>query len=231
MQRTDQSPARLGRLELLGAWLQLWTPPRGAVIPPVPWRRLAWSAAALLAAVALVAVLVVPDMARDRAAARERERRAEISHHTAFLASVDRTQTPHHGRGGRDPGASALDATRIQRRAGLVSTAESTIRSDAAFSTDKPIRDVVCEPFPRTLDAVEPSGDLTRATAGYDCTAVTAAFSSKATGSGVIGVPLRLVVRFAQGTFAWCQIVPLGDRDRLSHPLPPACRERIANRS
>jgi hypothetical protein len=230
VQRTHESPPRLGRFELLGAWLRIWTPPRGAVIPPVPWRRLAWSAAVLVAALALVAVLVVPDMARDRAAARERERRAESAHHTAFLTSVDRTQTPHHGRGERDPGAGTPDATRIERRAALVSAASSTIRSHAAATTDKPIRDIACEPAPRTLDAVAPSDDLSRAAAGYDCTAVTATFGSSETGRGLIGIPFRLVVRFSEGTFAWCQIVPLGDRDRLTHPLPPACRQAGANR-
>jgi len=225
----NQGPVPLSGWELLGAWLQVWTPPRGAVIPPVPWRRLVWLAAALIAAATLIAVLVVPGMARDRAAAQERERRAQIAHHSAFLASVDRAQTARYGRGKRDPGAGALDATRMARRAALVSAAGSTIRSDAATATDKPIRNVVCEPFPRTLDTVAPSDDLSRTTAGYDCTAVTASINSSATGSGLIGIPFRLVVRFSTGTFAWCQIVPLGDRDRLSHPLPSACRETGAN--
>ena len=35
---------RLGRLEVLGAWLGVWTPPRGAVVPPVPWRPIAAAA-------------------------------------------------------------------------------------------------------------------------------------------------------------------------------------------
>jgi len=42
--------------------------------------------------------------------------------------------------------------------------------------------------------------------------------------TGAIGVPFRLVARFRHGRYAFCEIVPLGDRDRLSHPLPDACR-------
>jgi len=54
---------------------------------------------------------------------------------------------------------------------------------------------------------------------------VTAAFGSGATGRGLIGIPFRLVVRCSEGTFAYCRIVPLGDRDRLAHPLPSARRD------
>lgn len=172
----------------------------------------------------VIAVLVLPDMARDRAHERERQRRAEIAHHVAFLASVDRTQTPQHGRGDPDPGPSAPDQTRSAARAAQVSAARSGIGSDAANASDKPIRDVACEPFPRDADTVNPVDDLTRAAAAYDCIAVTARFGSSATGRGLLGIPFRLIVNFRNGTFAWCQIVPLGDRDRLTHPLPAACR-------
>jgi hypothetical protein len=34
----------------------------------------------------------------------------------------------------------------------------------------------------------------------------------------------RLVARFAAGRYVWCRTIPPGDRDRLSHPLPNACR-------
>jgi hypothetical protein len=222
---SEYSAPPLGRLELVGAWLRIWTPPRGAVIPPVPWRRLAGIAAALGAGLTLVAVLVGPDTMRDRAAARERERQGEVVRHAAFLTSVDRTQAPHHGRGQLDPGPTARAATRTGRRAALVSAAGSAIHNDAASATDKPIRNVACEPFPSRLDAAAPVDDLTRSAAAYDCTAVTAAFGSSSTGRGLIGIPFRLVVHFTQGTFAFCQIVPLDDGDRLSHPLPPACRQ------
>ena len=60
---------------------------------------------------------------------------------------------------------------------------------------------------------------LARPAAAYDCLAVQSRFDT-----GAIGTPFRLVVHFDTGRFAWCEIIPLGDRDRLSHPLPDACR-------
>jgi hypothetical protein len=41
---------------------------------------------------------------------------------------------------------------------------------------------------------------------------------------GVIGIPFRLVAEFTRGRYAFCRVVPLSDQDRLSHPLPDACR-------
>jgi hypothetical protein len=38
--RRRRGPTELGPLQVVGAWLGLWTPPRDAVVPPVPWRRL-----------------------------------------------------------------------------------------------------------------------------------------------------------------------------------------------
>jgi hypothetical protein len=60
----------------------------------------------------------------------------------------------------------------------------------------------------------------------YDCVAVTARFgrASDPGGRGIIGISFRLVVDFARGRFAWCRIVPLADPDRVTHPLPGACR-------
>jgi hypothetical protein len=199
------SPPELSRWEILGAWLRLWTPPRDAVVPPVPWRKVAVGGALLViaAAVALVALLNA-ESSRD-AAARLGER-AAAERHAAFLASVDRRQAPRRGRGPADPQS-------VPARRALLNAARADISADAGD------RDVDCEPFPRTLDTTPPVADLARAAAAFDCLAVKSRF-----GTGAIGTPFRLVVHFDSGRYAWCEIVPLGDRDRLSHPLPAACR-------
>jgi hypothetical protein len=44
----DEGRSRLGRFETLGAWLRVWTPPRGAVVPPVPKGKIAIGAAAVV---------------------------------------------------------------------------------------------------------------------------------------------------------------------------------------
>jgi len=211
---------RAGRWETLGAWLRLWTPPRGVVVPPVPRRRIAVGAGVLVLVVAVFGVVVVPRVANDREAARQRAARAAVQRHAAFLESVEREQRPRRARGPRDP-VGAARTERERARLSLLTSARSRIERDAASRSARRIRGVDCEPFPRSLDRVPPEMDLGKATATYDCVAVT----SRLTGAdGIIGAPFRLAADFEHGRLAWCRIVPLGDRDRLAHPLPAACR-------
>jgi hypothetical protein len=201
----DASPKPLSRWEILGAWLRLWTPPRDAVVPPVPWRKVAVGGALVLVA-AVVAVVVLLNTESDRDAAEERAARDAVARHAAFLDDVDRRQAPSRGRG-------PADAESVRTRRALLAAAQADISAGADD------RDVDCEPFPKTLNKTPPADDLARAAAGYDCLAVESRFDT-----GAIGTPFRLVVHFDTGRYAWCEIVPLGDRDRLSHPLPDACR-------
>jgi hypothetical protein len=219
---------RPGRLEVLGAWLGIWTPPREAVIPPVPRRKLIAGGAVLAILIAAAAAIALPRLAANREATRERERRAAAERHARFLATVDREQAPRRGRGEADPGAGAPPARRREARAALLGAAETGIASDARRRTRRDVRGVDCEPFPRSLARSDPAAELRRPAAAYDCVAVTARFGGESVpgGEGIIGIPFRLVVRFDRGGYAWCRIVPLGDADRLSHPLPGACRLR-----
>jgi hypothetical protein len=204
-----RAPDRLSRWEVVGAWLRLWTPPREVVVPPVPWRWVAVGGAVLLAAV-VAGTVVLLNAESDRDAAARRAARAAAQRHAAFLESVDRRQAPQRGRGPADPGTGAA---RLPARRQLLRAAEADIAAAAGR------RSVDCAPFPRTLDTTPPVADLARPAATYDCIAVTSRFAA-----GAIGKPFRLVVRFDRGRYAFCRIVPLGDRDRLSHPLPDACR-------
>jgi hypothetical protein len=216
---TGQPSARPSRWEVLGAWLGLWTPPRGVVVPPVPWRRIGAAAAVLLPVLAATALIVVPDVADKREQARERAASAAATRHAAFLDSVDREQRPRRGRAQPDP-EGAEPAARTRVRTALVSSARARIERDARSRGSRAIRGVDCEPFPRTLGAVVPARNLSRSWAAYDCVAVTSRLTG---GQGIIGMPFRLLADFERGRFAWCRIVPLGDRDRLAHPLPRPC--------
>ena len=221
-----EAPKRLGRFEVLGAWLGIWTPPRDAVVPPVPWRAIAIGSVVLVVVVGAAAALFLPGVVENRQAADRREQRAAAERYAATLASADREQRPRRGRGRADPGGGATPGQRVTERSHLLVSAEASIARDARARTGRRIRGVDCEPFPRTLDATAPVADLSRRAAAYNCVAVTARFDqgSPEAGRGIIGIPFRLVARFASGTYAWCRIVPLADRDRLSHPLPRACR-------
>jgi hypothetical protein len=201
----DRPPDQLSRWEILGAWLHLWTPPREAVVPPVPWRKVAVGGVLVLAA-AVVAVVVLLNTESGRDAAQRRAAREAAARHAAFLDSLDERQAPRRGRGPAKP-------EDIAARRALLAAAQADI---SAAVND---RDVECDPFPRTLDTTPPAEDLARAAATYDCLAVKSRFDT-----GTIGKPFRLAVHFDTGRYAFCEIVPLGDRDRLSHPLPDACR-------
>jgi hypothetical protein len=215
---------RLGRLEVLGAWLGVWTPPRGAVVPPVPWRTIA-AAAVLLAVVLLAAAaLLVPSILDDRERADERAREAAQQRHAKALAAADREQRPRTGRGAGDPGTGAGRVTRTRAREALLARAHDALQADAAIRGAGRVRGLDCEPFPRGSAARPPAGDLAVRRAVYQCVAVTSRFGQGGGQEGVIGIPFRLVADFAAGRYAFCRVVPLSDRDRLTHPLPRACR-------
>jgi len=163
----------------------------------VPWKAIAVGAVVLVAALGGAAALVLPGVASDRRDAREREERAAAHQHAAFLASVDREQRPRTGHG-------------------RMAEASTAIERDARSRTSKAAHGVECEPFPRTLTPPDPSLPA----ASFDCVAVTA----RLPGGGVIGMSFRLVVHRDRARYAFCRIIPLGDRDRLEHPLPAACR-------
>jgi|SRR5215207_1817302 len=209
---------RLSRWEKLGAWLGLWTPPREAEVPPVPWRAVAIGGAALLIVLGVVAALVLPGVNAGKRRAGDRDRREAAARHERQLATADREQRPRSGSGPRDP-AGAPAAERVRARAALLTAARQDLLADARSRTRDTVTGTDCEPFPRSPEPVVPVRRLRRRTAAYQCVAVTSRFEK-----GVIGIPFRLVVRFAAGTYAFCRVVPLGDRDRLSHPLPEACR-------
>ena len=214
---------RLGRLEVLGAWLGVWTPPREAVVPPVPWRPIIVAVALLAAALLAGAALLVPAILDDRERAGDRAREAAQRRHAQALAAADREQHPRTGRGPADPGAGIGDTRRLRARTGLSGAAEEALRVDAAARGDGRVKGIDCEPFPRGSAPRPPVEDLSVERAQYQCVAVTSSFGEDDQ-RGVIGIPFRLVADFAAGRYAFCRVVPLSDRDRLTHPLPRACR-------
>ena len=215
---------RLGRLEVLGAWLRVWTPPRGAVVPPVPWRTLAIAAALVALALLAAAALLVPRILDERERADERAREAAQRRHAQALVTADREQRPRSGSGTADPGAGAPAARRLRARTALLAEARDALQADAAIRGAGRVRGIDCEPFPRGSAPRPPERDLGRRAAAYQCVAVTSRFGQGTEQEGVIGIPFRLVADFARGRYAFCRVVPLSDRDRLTHPLPEACR-------
>src|SRR3954469_15049129 len=104
---------RLGRLEVLGAWLGVWTPPRGAEVPPVPWRAVAVAGTILALGLLAAAVLLVPGIVGNRERADERARKGAQQRPAEPLAAAEREQRPRTGTGPADSGPGAPATHRV----------------------------------------------------------------------------------------------------------------------
>ena len=100
---------KASKLETVGAWLGLWTPPRDVTVPPVPWRKVALGAAGLAVVVAAFALLAAPaiDDAKDERAARDRAALDERA--AARRARIDADQRPRSGTIDRNRAAALTD--------------------------------------------------------------------------------------------------------------------------
>lgn len=210
MTRSHDDPPRLGRLEILGAWLHVWTPHRDAEAPPVPWRSLAIGAVVLVVGLGTAAAIVVPRVQEGKRAGASLAARDAAKRKAAEQARVRSDQVAHRGEGPRT-------------RAALYGRAQAAVLADAraragAGTIQGPIRDLTCAPAPGT------TGDA------FDCTAVTDRIAATAQHSGgALGYPFRLKLDVRRGTFAWCKQNPVAGEQAVPDPrdvvaLPRACR-------
>ena len=225
-----RKPSRLGPLATVAAWLRLWTPPRDAVVPPVPWRALALGTLALVALGAAVWALAAPriETAKEERAAALEEASARSRGARRRRAAAE--QRPHSAQapdlrlGG---GAQADPAATLRARQALLGRLEREIGRDVRARVAHgllrgPVLRVDCAPEPGSAGAER---DLGRARAAYGCTAVT---SAVAEGRGALGHPFRAVVDFERATMTWCKVNPLpGERavpdPRTIVPLSRSC--------
>ena len=218
---------------MLGAWLRIWTPPRDAVVPPVPWRLLVLGAFGATAVAAAAYVVLAPSIesgkvTRARAAelARDRLVRAEERRLTA-------EQAVREGRGAPAPPAAGATGEREARRS-LLALVEGAVDTDARGRVRRgelrgPILRTRCRPFPKTVRGEGAEIDLGRSVGRYECLAVTSDVSRPGEPrAGALGHPFRTRVHFPSGRFAWCKVNPrpgegnLG-RDLARVPLSPRC--------
>jgi hypothetical protein len=224
----QQQQRRASVLEIVGAWLHIWTPPRDARVPPIPWRKLAIGAgigALLLGAVLAVTIPRIDDTKeRDAAAFRAERARAEA----ANRARITRAQRPMHGEAAALlPAAGASPTEREAARETLMSKVEADMfadaRSRAARGEMRPVSGPTsCERAPGT-----PSGGDIRV---FDCFIVTTQIKpTERNIGGALGYPFRAVVDYRDYTYTWCKaeqvpgemLVLLPDKVVL---LPPECR-------
>jgi hypothetical protein len=92
----SSAPARLTRWEIVGAWLHVWTAPKGLEVPPVPWRKVALYGLGAAALIGVALALIVPplnDAKRKGEATRAREAAAVLAAERARLSADQRVHT------------------------------------------------------------------------------------------------------------------------------------------
>src|SRR4051794_38918730 len=120
-QRAHSEQRRANPLEIVGAWLHVWVPPRDAYVPPVPWKKLAIGFAGVLALTGIALALLVP-----RINSHKQQTAAEMAaHKRAAVAKnrerINKLQAAHHGEAkSLLPPAGALAAERAAAKTKLM---------------------------------------------------------------------------------------------------------------
>jgi hypothetical protein len=208
----NDQPVKASKLETLGAWLGLWTPPRDVVVPPVPWGKVALAAAGLAVAIAAFAVFAAPaiDDAKDERSAREERELAERA--AQRRERMIRLQAPRYGRA---PGSAS-------RRA-VVATLSEDIGRDARRRFSPKAATATCTIFPGL--------DPTQRRVAYRCLSATSIIDGGGDQEGArgqLGYPYRAVVDFATNRYAFCRVNPRPSEKAINDPrklvqLPAAC--------
>jgi hypothetical protein len=204
--RRDPDPTRLARLEILGAWLHVWTPPRGVVVPPVPWRWVAVAAAALAAVVAAVLLVVAPrvDEAKRRGAAEEARLTAQARREQAAALRRDQRVT-----------FVALEPGPVVPQIVAAVGAGVRARVRAGEFGARPIRAVECGGAER----------YSRGRTAYACLAVRSVSRTKPPVK--LGVPVVAVVAPGRRRLAWCKVNEIAGEGasyaQVRVPLPRPC--------
>jgi hypothetical protein len=221
MTSTDDGRHRANPLEIVGAWLRVWTPPRDVEIPPVPRRALAVAGGVLLVLVAIVVFAIGPAIDSGKDADAERRARAAEAAQAQRVAIARRDQQPRTG------GMPELaPATSPESRAALVAAVERAVTADAnarqaAGHLGSRTRSTTCEPIANG----ERGGRV-----AYECNALI----REITGQGEPGrltYPFRAVLDFQAATWTFCKINPIPSEMSLPDPrtvvpLPAACSIR-----
>lgn len=216
MRTDDDTPPKLSPFEVVGAWLGVWTPPRDARVPPVPWRALGLGFLAALVAGGGAFALIAPriqDGKDARAAQAERERVARVERRRATLLAEQRAQV----------GSVAVRAG-ADARGAVLRRVERAIGADARERFHPRARRATCEPAP--------GADPAAPQVAYDCfsTIRDIVGAGKQTGArGRLAIPFRAVVDFPAGRYAFCKLNPVPGEMGLPDPrervqLPRACQ-------
>lgn len=203
---------KASKLETLGAWLGLWTPPRDVVVAPVPWRKVALAAAGVALLAAFTAAVIAPAIDDAKDESRAEQQRAEARLAAERRARIERMQQPRFGR-----------ASASAPRSEVLDTVSVAITDDARARFSKSTSQTQCE----VVAGVDPG--LRKV--AYKCLAETSAIEGagvQAGARGALGYPYRAIVDFQTGRFAFCRTNPVPSEKAITDPrkrigLPRAC--------
>jgi hypothetical protein len=213
----DDRGKRAGPFETLGAWLNVWTPPRDVEVPPVPWRWLIMFGVPTLVVAVAGAWLIV-----DSASESNRERREAEERSRAALASERRREL----RAEQAPERARVRSGQPRQR--LVAALEAAVLRDArSRGLRRPVRRVDCTPHPRTEGRMASERDPEVRRGRYACLAVTNDIPGPT--PGTIGYPFLAVIHYATGSLVWCRVNPAPGELVTPDPrtlvgVPAACR-------
>ena len=224
---------RAGRLEILGAWLRVWTPPRDTYVPPPPrGRRLVVLVLLIgvpLAAAATTLAIVFANTRHREAAQAGREAAQTAARERARLRA---DQALHRGSGP----AVRLSGDARSIRAGqarLVAAVEAAITRDAMGRFRRHqisrITATSCKPYAPGAIGTPPPPPLRARVGKYECLASTGSVALGTKTQVTSGYPFWVRVFFTRGTFAWCKINlqagegVLGTGGQITVPLAPVC--------
>ena len=223
----------LSRWEILGAWLHVWTPRRGAPVPPIPWRKVAAGAVGVLLVLGAAVAFFGPRIADTKESDRRETARKNAEFRAREKERLRAEQVLHTARAERTPPAGLTPGGERRARRAMLAQVESSILTDArarvkAGTLSTPVVRVKCDPYPRSVKTLGAEETLETAIGRYTCLAVTRDIIFSGRDRGELGYPFWAKVNFGTGGYAWCKINPkpgeLTGGRAVIVPLPKACK-------
>jgi hypothetical protein len=187
-----------------------------ADLPRWLWRkvgrrlRIGVVVALALAVGGTVALLPSINESRQQRAASEQRQREALR--ASRIRELQAEQRPRSGRSRSTAPAGAAPRVRLAARATAMDDLRAAIVADArarvrAGALAGPILRVECEPYPRSVGAVDPARRLSMRSGRYACIAVTSEFErTEESVGGALGHPYRAMIDFERGAYAFCKI-------------------------
>ncbi len=224
MSSTSASPsgrqiarARLTRWEIVGAWLHVWTPPKGLEVPPVPWRRLAVWAVVGSVVLGVASAIAIPGIEAGKSRGAADRARAASAAEAAERARLRVDQRVHVAT--VSPGADLV------RRLEAVITTDAQARARAKTITG-PVLSTKCTPTGAAVSAFPDSRV-------YKCFVKTETAVPGQDGEVLAtGYPFVATIYSKERRLAWCKQNPHAD-EKGSHGdvrvrMSPVCAGKMS---